>query len=492
MSADPTAPVDLTNCDREPIHLLGAVQPFGFLLAVSTADWTVQRVSANVEQWLQVAPADMLGRSLFNFMHADAIHMLRNQLHIVNMTSTTARVFGIAIDDTQRRFDLAIHTVDSLAVIECEASVNDHSVNASALVRAMMSRLQNIREPRALSRVAARELRALTGFDRVMVYRFSVDGSGEVIAEAAHSGLESFLGLHYPASDIPRQARILYERNWLRIIPDIEATPSLIEPARDSQGKPIDLSQSVLRSVSPIHIEYLRNMGVRASMSVSILREGRLWGLLACHHYSGPLHVTFERRTAAELFGQMFSLLMENGEREVEAVYENRARELHDRLVRSMVSEENRARNLANHLDDIADLIACDGVGLALDGRLTLRGLAPDARQFAGLIEHIRTSLSTSGNYATYEIRAAYPAADEFQEHAAGMLVMPLSRWPTMAVRRDASPRFSGINAVCVLTCRAVMGCSSPIRGATGTATGESMPSSWRRRSKRARVWAWT
>jgi light-regulated signal transduction histidine kinase (bacteriophytochrome) len=179
-----------------------------------------------------------------------------------------------------------VHTLEGLVVIECEPSVADSSVNASALVRGMMSRVQGVRDPRTLSRIAARELRALTGFDRVMVYRFAHDDSGEVIAESTHAGVDSFLGLHYPASDIPRQARILYERNWLRIIPDIEAAPSAIQPALDSAGKPLDLSQSVLRSVSPIHIEYLQNMGVRASMSVSILREGRLWGLFACQHYS--------------------------------------------------------------------------------------------------------------------------------------------------------------------------------------------------------------
>ncbi|MBL8266449.1 HWE histidine kinase domain-containing protein [Steroidobacter sp.] len=424
-----SASVDLTNCDREPIHLLGAIQPFGFLLAVSTPDWFVQRVSNNVGEWLKVAPAEMLGRSLFNFMNAEAIHTLRNQLHIVNMTGTTARLFGIHIDDSQRRFDLAIHMSEALVVIECEPSVPDSSVNASALVRGMMNRVQAMRDPRTLSRVAARELRALTGFDRVMVYRFAHDDSGEVIAESANPGIDSFLGLHYPASDIPRQARILYERNWLRIIPDIEATPAPIQPSHGSDGKPLDLSQSVLRSVSPIHIEYLRNMGVRASMSVSILREGRLWGLFACHHY-GPLHVSFERRTAAELFGQMFSLLMENREREAESGYETRARELHDRLVLNMVSAENRTDSIVTHLDDIGDQLACDGIGLSLEGEVTLNGMTPDRQQFAELIEHIRASVATSGNYATNEIRATHPAAAEFQELAAGMLVMPLSRLP--------------------------------------------------------------
>lgn len=429
MSVAATAPVNLMNCDREPIHLLGAIQPFGFLVAVSTPDWFVQRVSANIGDWLGLTPTELLGRPLINVLPPDVIHTLRNQLHIVNMTAATARIFGVAIDETPRRFDVAIHTIDSLVIIECEPSLADASVNASALVRAMMSRTQSMREPRTLSRVAARELRALTGFDRVMVYRFTHDGSGEVIAESAASGIESFLGLHYPASDIPRQARILYERNWLRIIPDIDAVPCPIEPQQDTRGKALDLSQSVLRSVSPIHIEYLRNMGVCASMSVSILREGRLWGLFACHHYR-PLHVGFERRTAAELFGQMFSLLMENREREAETGYENRARELHDRLMLNMVGEENRSQSIATQLDDIADLLACDGIGLALNGQITLHGLTPDAQQFEALVDHIRESMATPGNYATHEIRATYPAAAAFQERAAGMLVMPLSKLP--------------------------------------------------------------
>ncbi|WP_129644867.1 HWE histidine kinase domain-containing protein [Peristeroidobacter agariperforans] len=425
----PSASIDLTNCDREPIHLLGAIQPFGFLIAVSTPDWLVQRASANVSDWLKVTAAEMLGRSLLDFIDVDAIHTLRNQLQIVNMTGTTARLFAMRIDDSRRRFDLAVHTMPGLVVIECEPSAAGSSVNASALVRGMINRVQSAPDPRSLSCIAARELRALTGFDRVMVYRFAPDGSGEVIAESAEAGIESFLGLHYPASDIPRQARVLYERNWLRIIPDIEAAPSPIQPALDAAGQPLDLSHSVLRSVSPIHIEYLRNMGVRASMSVSILREGRLWGLFACHHYSA-LHVGFERRTAAELFGQMFSLLLENREREAESGYENHARELHDRLVQDMVSEQNRARSIATHLDNIASQLTCDGVGLSLDGTVTLHGMTPDRRQFAGLIEHVRTSVTPSGNYATNEIRAAYPLASKFQERAAGMLVMPLSRLP--------------------------------------------------------------
>ena len=186
-------------------------------------------------------------------------------------------------------------------------------VNSGELVRLMLARPQDqgITE---LAQEAARQLKVLTGFDRVMVYRFHPDGSGEVIAEVA-TRTEPFLGLHYPASDIPRRRARSITRNWLRIIADIDAKPvPLVRPRPTARSCSIS-RLSTLRSVSPIHIEYLQNMGVGASMSVSILRDGKLWGLFACHHYA-PHHVSFERRTAAELFGQMFSWILETRERE--------------------------------------------------------------------------------------------------------------------------------------------------------------------------------
>ena len=418
--------VDLTNCDREPIHLLGAVQSFGFLVAVDSTGWTVVRASRNAAEWLGAADGGLLGQALERFFTHDALHLIRGHLQTAVFTNTAARAFAVPLMKGQPPFDIAVHVTDDTIVIECEPCLDEQGVNSGALVRAMISRLQQTPDLRTFYRVAAREMRALTGFDRVMVYRFDHDGSGEVIAESARGGLESYLGLHYPASDIPRQARILYERNWLRIIPDVNAQPSPIEPVLDAAGRPIDLSLSILRSVSPIHIEYLQNMGVGASMSVSILREGKLWGLFACHHY-GPHRVAFERRTAAELFGQMFSLLMESRERDGEATYEARARKLHNQLVTVMASEASRFESIVAHLDEIADLLSCDGIGVWNAGRGTLQGLAPAPEQFRNLIAHLVTR-DLGDVHATHDIGAEYAAARDFADRAAGMLVVPLSR----------------------------------------------------------------
>ncbi|WP_421997747.1 HWE histidine kinase domain-containing protein [Reyranella sp.] len=416
---------DLTNCDREPIHLLGAIQPFGFLLAVSRAEWVVQRASANAADWLGAAGTSLIGQPLLSIFSPETVHLIRGHLQTAIMANTRARIFGVELRP-RLTCDLAVHLVDDLVVIEGERSDDEPSFNAAATITGMMAGLAQADSDRVFYRMAARNMRALTGFDRVMIYRFDQDGSGEVIAESANAGLESYLGLHYPASDIPRQARALYERNWLRIIPDINAETSPVEPTLDAEGRPIDLSMSILRSVSTIHIEYLRNMGVQASMSVSILRQGRLWGLFACHHYATH-HVGFARRTASELFGQMFSLMMESRERESESAYEARAQRLHQRLIAAMASEASRFESIVAQLDGIADLLTCDGVGLWTDGQATLKDRTPSAPQFAELVAHLDTKDITEV-YAQHDIGAEFEPARAYADRAAGMLVVPLSR----------------------------------------------------------------
>lgn len=435
MQADPGSTVDLTTCDREPIHLLGAVQPFGFLLAVSADTWMVTRASANAGPALGLAAEAPIGRPLDAVLLPEAVHTIRGLLQGAS-GDILARGFGIPLT-AGLCCDVAAHVVGNpdgagTIVIECEPTTGEGDDAAAALARDMIARLQRPHDQRGFYRNAAREMRALTGFDRVMVYRFDHDGSGEVVGEAVDAGRESFLGLHYPASDIPRQARRLYERNWLRIIPDIDAPPVPVLPVPDAQAAhgaqtaPLDLSLSVLRGVSAIHIEYLRNMGVAASMSVSILRDGRLWGLFACHHYA-PHRVAFGRRTAAELFAQVFALLLENRERAAEAAYEARAQALHQRLVTAMAREATRFESVVAHLDEMAELLACDGIGVWTNGRATLKGLTPDADAFAALIGFIDAK-AIDKIHARLDIGAEYPQGRAFADRAAGMLVVPLSR----------------------------------------------------------------
>ncbi|RUM07526.1 HWE histidine kinase domain-containing protein [Rhizobium chutanense] len=419
-------PVDLTNCDREPIHQLGAVQPFGFLLAISL-DWMVTRASANLTEFLGVPQADALGRPISSLITPEALHTIRNKLTTLRGPDVVERIFDIALLSDQSRFDLAVHVIENQVILEGERCQEEKRNAPSLSMRSMMSRLDQTETLEAFFREGARQARALTGFDRVMVYRFDEGGSGEVVAEAARAGIGSFLGLHYPASDIPVQARALYLRNLFRIIANIEAVPVPVLPTLDEHGQPLDLSMSVLRSVSPIHIEYLKNMGVGASLSISIVVDGKLWGLFACHHY-GPRLPSAQNRSTAELFGQMFASRLESRERRLALDYETKARRIADRLLTSVVDNASLLDDPAWLIEALADAIPADGIGVWINGRLALAGIVPDERAFTALIRHLNRN-AAGRIYAVDRLTETYPdlAVDDA---VAGMLAIPISRSP--------------------------------------------------------------
>ncbi|WP_120007769.1 HWE histidine kinase domain-containing protein [Teichococcus vastitatis] len=419
--------VDLTNCDREPIHLLGGIQPIGFLVAV-TAEWVVRRASANVAEHLGLGVEALLGEPLNARLRPEAMHQIGGRLHLLRGPDAVERVFGVVLQEGGAAYDLAIHMSGELIVVEGEPSDLEDGLEAGTTVRGMIARLHQAQGFDNICREAVRQIRGLTGFSRVMLYRFDQEGHGEVTAESAASFQASFMQHRFPASDIPRQARVLYERNLLRLIADTEQQSVPVLPLLDNRQQPLDLSLSVLRSVSPIHIEYLRNMGVRASMSISVLRRGRLWGLIACHH-NEPLRVPFERRTAAELFGQIFSLLLESRERELEQARDAEANRVHQRLMAALGAMRPGSRSLTEFLEMLAEVIPCDGVGLWSKSGTALRGHAPSAEEFAGIIRYLNRAAS-GRIYATHVLPEMYPEAADFTDRAAGVLAIPLSRAP--------------------------------------------------------------
>ncbi len=420
--------VDLTNCDREPIHIPGSVQPFGFLLGL-VPDFSIALASENASAFLGVADiSDLLQQPLDRIVADAALRAIRARVDHLSGPDAVERAFGIELTPGGRPFDLAIHFSGGYLIVEAEPSVIEADVHSGELVRLMLSRIRKTKGMTELAQEAARQLKVLTGFDRVMVYRFHPDGSGEVIAEVAGAGLESFLGLHYPASDIPKQARTLYQRNWLRIIADVDDRPARLKSTATHNAELLDLSMSVLRAVSPIHLEYLRNMGVHASMSVSILREGRLWGLFACHHYA-PHHVSFERRTASELFGQMFSWILEGRERENDMAYETRAHQIQERLMESVTSHAHSARTIIDFISDYRKMIECDGIAVWSEGEVTLDGETPTESEVQELVGFINRT-SPGRICASAEIAKIYASGESFRDRAAGFLAIPISRAP--------------------------------------------------------------
>ena len=418
--------VDISNCDREPIHVPGTIQPFGFLVAL-TADWLVSRVSANCEQFIGLTPEYMLGKPISDLFLGDAIHSLRNRITLLRGPDAVERIFSLVLIEGCAPFDIAVHFSGSLVVIEAEPACADE-MEATSMVRSMVARLAQTDSMAAFLRDGARQVRALTGFDRVMVYRFAEGGDGEVVSEALRPGIDSFFGLHYPASDIPTQARALYLRNIFRVIADVQAKPVPVVPVLDPNGAALDMSLCLLRAVSPIHIEYLGNMGVGASLSISIIVEGRLWGLFACHHY-GPRLPTFAQRSAAELFGQIFSMMLEGRERAETAEYEGKARQVADRLMSAVAQDHDLLSNARWLGDVIFDTVPADGVGVYIDGDMTLAGLTPDRSAFAAIVSMLNRA-AASQVYSTDSLSGVMPEAASYADRAAGLLAIPLSRRP--------------------------------------------------------------
>lgn len=416
--------VDLTNCDREPIHIPGSIQPHGCLIACDASATWILRHSANAAAFL--GAGELNGRMLADIIGPVATHELRNALARAQSATRPALLFGQPMANGAR-FDIAVHSFKGTTIIEFEPA-DDEVAEPLELARTMIGRLNAIDSVDTLVKNSARLVQATLGYDRVMIYRFVHDGAGKVLSEAKRPSLESFLGQYFPATDIPQQARALYLKNTIRIISDASFERIAIDPELDASGEPLDLSYAHLRSVSPIHCEYLRNMGVGASMSISIIVDGALWGLIACHHYA-PKTLSMAQRVAAEMFGDFFSLHLNALQHKQTLEAAQAAREALDGFLRDAVGISDINEALRARLPDFQKLIASDGIAMWLDGELTVHGSVPPKDATLALARFAE-QLSEGGIWATNQLSNAVPGAGAFADDAAGMLVIPLSQRP--------------------------------------------------------------
>ena len=417
---------DLTECDREPIHLLGRVQSFGGLIAVN-ADRVITHCSANAGQVLGFAGPLEPGGALNQTLLPAALALIEAKLQLVSSGDEVERSFSVQLTD-QLLADVALYRSGDYAVIEFERHQSEDRRDYVALVRPMLSKLVIAKSVERLTQLAAQQLQTVIGFDRVMVYKFEPDGAGNVVAECCAAELESFQGLRFPATDIPVQARALYKRNLLRIISDSSELGAPILAAAGEQAAGLDLSLSFIRAVSPVHLEYLRNMGVAASMSLSILKDGELWGLFACHHYT-PRVLSLETRSAADLFAQMFSLILDQHETEREKRELARGREVHDCIMLDIAKGLTIDTGFAGIVDLIKPMIAHDGAIGWVDGRFQAVGQSLDPQQFVDLVKFLDAKVLTQ-IYYTDELVAELPSAAAYAHLGAGILVLPGSRNP--------------------------------------------------------------
>jgi light-regulated signal transduction histidine kinase (bacteriophytochrome) len=428
MHSVPPSPVDLTNCDVEPIHIPGSIQPHGAMLVCDPVG-TIEHASANAQVVIGCAEPP-IGRMLADIVGDDTAHDLRNEA----TKSGGAHVAGVLLAQhlpgAPGPLDIAIHHYKDRMFVEFEPASDDtvRAPSAIDLTQGLIRRISLESDVRAIATVGARLARTMLGYDRVMVYQFLHNGAGHVIAEAKRSDLTSFMGQHFPAGDIPYQARRLYLLNPIRVIADATYAPSPILPPVRASEPPIDMSFAALRSVSPIHCEYLQNMGVAASMSMSIVVDGELWGLIACHHDT-PKRLGMATRIGAELFAQYLSLQIAVAERRAEVVATQAAREKLDEIVAGHRHDEPVADALSRNLEDLSDLLGADGAGLLIDGRWSSAGAVPRDEDLDAVMALVARAVSGT-SWATSELKTMMGPDSGFGDSVAGLLAIPISSLP--------------------------------------------------------------
>ena len=413
--------VSLTTCEDEPIHIPGAIQAHGAILVLDS-DLTVRQVSANVAEFLPHQPADLLGNQLPQGILPDyATEVLQGSPDRRGIELLNPMLLG--------ELELTVHELNDLWFIEL-VRMRPIAPSVYQFAVGFQQGLARIQAGRSLQEViesAVQEIKSVTGIDRVMAYRFLDGGHGKVIAEAKEARLESYLGLHYPASDIPPQARRIYALSPLRLIADVEQEPSPLVPAlHPTTGKPTDLSRATLRSVSKIHCEYLGNMGVRGSMSISIVVDGQLWGLIACHHYS-PLHLSFTVRTTTHLMGQTLGVLVSQLTREEEL----RTREQGTIRIGKLSKNVERVRDVLAGLNqspqELLELADADGAAVTLNARLITIGRTPSPEWISKWIAWYSAE-QLADPYVTNHLAVDYPGGAPDEGNICGALCSAFHR----------------------------------------------------------------
>lgn len=417
--------VNLQNCESEPIHIPGSIQPYGFLIGIRADTLQIEFCSGNIAEHTGIPLERLLGQEIGRTIGADQLATLQKYLETLSSVFTAPLALRFGVKD----FEATVHRTDHVWILEFEPAIAEVP-DLTALyeqTRRFVGYMEQATSLRMLCQAVADGTRHIIGYDRVMVYRFDADYNGEVIAESKINELESFLGLHYPHTDIPPQARELYRKNLIRVIGDIDYKPVPIYALGSKTNKDLDLTYSILRSVSPIHVQYLHNMGVRASTSISLIHEGRLWGLIACHHYHGPRPINSHGRIAARLQGHFMASQI--GVRQIAEEYETSKlvnQSLDSLLAKNFDLDRSAFYTIATE-PDLLDLCRARGVAIVIDDVIYRGGLAPDDTEIRRLALWAAEN-ATNGYLSTSQLHGPDQDAEEACQTAAGIIYHALDK----------------------------------------------------------------
>ena len=431
----------LSNCDDEPVQTPGCIQAHGLLLALRPADLVVMQVSDNCERWTGRPVDQVLGCALAQIVGPAAAERIQAMTRAELLDNNpcyvlTARLPGTAADSAA--MDMTIHTADGVLLLEMEPSgrgllVVRQDAGYFSMIRQTIGRLKSTQSLAEFCEVVALEARHITGLDRAMVYHFHADDSGEVMADAHREDLPSWLGLRYPASDIPRPAREIFKRIGVRPLPDAQGELCEMVPLLNPDtGRPLEMTHCALRGASVMYTEYLQNMGVAATLVMPILRDGALWGLVVCHHYT-PTEMPYPMRSAAEFLAQIASLEIAQAELREHLQYRMHLDAVH-LAVLARSAGDGLLSVASPSAPNLLDGIRADGVALFQQNQWLTAGVVPDVQQLKPLAAWLRERIELAPGglqaYATDALGAAYPAAAGYAQTASGVLVTAISKHP--------------------------------------------------------------
>ncbi|MEP0880990.1 ATP-binding protein [Trichocoleus sp. ST-U3] len=424
--------INITSLKEAPIHNASKVQPHGIIFVLAEPELTILQVSSNISTVFGISPENMLQKKLEEVLdpfQVDRIKagLLEENLDFINPIKIWARRKG----DEYLVFDGIFHrNADGFLILELEPAISQENIPFLSfyhLARASINQLEKTSTLGDFCQIIVKEVRKVTGFDRVMLYKFDDDGHGSVLAEEKLESMEPYLGLHFPESDIPKPARKLFTSNWIRLIPDATSQSAELFPILNPVNqRPLDLTNSILRSASPCHIQYLHNMGVGASLTISLMKDQKLWGLIACHHQS-PKYVSYELRKACEFLGRVIFSEISTREETEDYGYRMKLTYIQSALVEYMSQEENFIDGLVKHQPNLLELANAKGAAVCFGGDCTMVGETPTEEELNFLVQWLKNNVEEEVFYSD-SLPQIYPDAESFKNVASGLLAIPISK----------------------------------------------------------------
>jgi chemotaxis family two-component system sensor kinase Cph1 len=414
---------DSEFCGNIPIHIINTIQEYGVLLVLDRQTLTIEQLGVNAEDMFQTPFKNLVGKRVQDVIGASAFRVLQSHLEKGNGKYTTQWELN------GQRFYTLLHVNDNMVIAEIENQpAEDTETSFTALYQSLrnsITRIESASDIQEVCTIAATELKAISGFDKIMIYAFDRDWNGNVLAEAMEPEMESYLGFTFPASDIPKPARDMYQKNPYRFIPNREFKPVKLYPVINPiTNSFLDMSECNLRGVAAVHLEYLKNMNVTASMSVRLLKDGSLWGLIACHHKTAR-HIDSQLCTVLELLSTVISARINLLHHQKFLDLSARLNSLYTQLIENIYQSNDLLKSLLNEQPNVMELFSAQGVIITYKNKTYSAGEVPDAYQLEDLMLwlHLKQLRKV---FHTDSLSGIYDIASEYQDIASGILVIPI------------------------------------------------------------------